>query len=482
MRVGERLDSNNGGSACCNRLENSRGGACIVIEAVNFETPFEKIQAQAKKDGAEVEMLVERGESFSTSFQKGNPEKFDSSASHCAGLRVILNGFEGYSYSENLSDEALLSAYQEALKNAKFTGQAGDSKKKSALLDNSSDVKENLALVNDSLDSLDVPQKLERGKALEAIALKMDPRITACPYNGYSETQSEVQILNSRGVRRKQRKTSVVGYVYCLAKQGDESKMSGEGFFTRQSSKFDPKHVAEIAAKKTLSKLGAEQPETGMYPVVIDAETAAEFVGLFLDSFSAKSVEEKTSLFGQELGKTIASETLTMIDDPFFDGMGTRAFDSEGAPVQKTPLLENGKLANFLTNSVLAKRMNLPHTASAARSARSQLDVGISNLVIKKGNETLEQLLAKYPKVIYITDFTGYHAGYQSGSGDFSLQSEGELWENGKRVKALSNFVTSGNVKQVLKSIEGLSNREMPPMSSVIAPDLLISSLSIAGK
>ncbi len=269
-----------------------------MIEAVNFETPFEKIQAQAKKDGAEVEMLVERGESFSTSFQKGNPEKFDSSASHCAGLRVILNGFEGYSYSENLSDDALLSAYQEALKNAKFTGQAGDSIKKSALLDNSSDVKENLALVNDSLDSLDVPQKLERGKALEAIALKMDPRIMACPYNGYSETQSEVQILNSRGVRRKQRKTSVVGYVYCLAKQGEESKMSGEGFFTRQSSKFDPKHVAEIAAKKTLSKLGSEQPEPVIYPVVIDAETAAEFVGLFLDSFSAKSVEEKTSLFG----------------------------------------------------------------------------------------------------------------------------------------------------------------------------------------
>lgn len=453
-----------------------------MIEAANFEKPFEKIQTQAKKDGAEVEMLIERGESFSTSFQKGNPEKFDSSASHCAGLRVILNGFEGYSYSENLSDEALMEAYQEALKNAKFTGQSGDTTKISALLENSGEVQENLALVNDSLDSLDVPAKLERGKTLEAVALKVDSRIASCPYNGYSESQSEVQILNSRGVRRKQRKTSVVGYVYCLAKQGEESKMSGEGFFTRQSGKFDPAHVAQIAAKKTVAKLGAEQPETGMYPVVIDAEVAAEFIGLFADSFSAKSVEEKTSLFGKDLGQSIANDKITMIDDPFFDGMGTRAFDSEGAPVQKTPLLEKGKLANFLTNSVLAKRMKLPHTASAARSARSQLGVGISNLVVQKGAETLEQLLAKHPKVIYITDFTGYHAGYQDGSGDFSLQSEGELWENGKRVKPISNFVTSGNVKQVLKSIEALSNREMPPMNSVVSPDLLISSLSIAGK
>lgn len=453
-----------------------------MIEAVNFEKPFEKIQAQARRDGADVEMLVERGESFSTSFQKGKPEKFDSSQSHCAGLRVILNGFEGYSYSENLSDEALMGAYQEALKNAKFTGQAGDSKKISALLENSSQVEENLALVNDSLDSLDVPAKLERGKALEATALGADPRITACPYNGYSESQSEVQILNSRGVRRKQRKTSVVGYVYCLAKDGEESKMSGDGFFTRRSEKFDGEKLAKKAAAETVAKLGAVQPDTGMYPVVIDAEVASSFLGLIVDSFSAKAVEEKNSLFGEDLGKLIASEKLTMVDDPFFDGMGTRAFDSEGAPVQVTPLIENGKLANFLTNSVLAKRMNLPHTASAARSARSQLDIGISNLVVKKGTETREQLLAKYPKVILITDFTGYHAGYQSGSGDFSLQSEGELWENGKRVKPLFNFVTSGNVKQVLKSIEAVSNTEIPPMSSVVSPDLLVGKLSVAGK
>ncbi|RYZ66608.1 MAG: TldD/PmbA family protein, partial [Proteobacteria bacterium] len=415
-----------------------------------------------------VEMLVERAETFATSFQKGRPEKFDSSASHCAGLRVILNGFEGYSYSENLSEEALMASYQEAFKNAEFTGQAGESTRKAQLLDNTATVSENPTLVNDSLSQLDVPAKLERAKTIEATALSADPRIAAVPYNGYTETQSEVQILNSRGVRRRQRKTSVVGYAYCLAKSGEESKMGGEGFFTRQSSKFDPVHVAKVAAEKAVAKLGSDQPETGMYPIVIDAEVASEFLGLFIDSFSAKSVEEKTSLFGTDLGQVIASPILTMVDDPFFDGMGTRAFDSEGSPVQVTPLVEAGKLSNFLTNSVIAKRMKLPHTSSAARSARSQLDIGISNLIVKQGTETLEQLLAKYPKVIYITDFTGYHAGYSGGSGDFSLQSEGELWENGKRVKPLANFVTSGNVKQVLKSIEALSNRRLPPMSSVV--------------
>jgi PmbA protein len=83
--------------------------------------------------------------------------------------------------------------------------------------------------------------------------------------------------------------------------------------------------------------------------------------------------------------------------------------------------------------------------------------------------------------MIYVTDFTGYHAGFQHGSGSFSFQSEGELWENGKKVKALCNFVVAGSIDEMLKGLEKVSSRLSPKSSSVIAPDLLIKSLSVAG-
>lgn len=454
-----------------------------MMSASDFEKPFSKLETAARADGAEVELLVERSEIFSASFQKGRPEKFDASNSHCAGLRVIAHGYEGYSFSENLSEVALLEAYREAYKNAEFTARAGDTSRKVELMDAGTPVPENEALRNESLGSLDVASKLDRAKTLEEAALAVDPRITSVPYNGYSESESEFQILNSRGVRRRQRKTSVTGYSYCLAKNGEEGRMAGESYFTRRSELFDAKEVARVAAEKAVAKLGATPPETGNYPVVIDAKVASSFLGLMLDSFSAKSVEEKTSLFADKLDQMIASPVLSFTDDPFLaDGPAARAFDSEGAACQLTPLISKGRLANFLTNSVLAKRLKLPHTASASRSAKSQLDIGISNLVVAPGEQTLQQLLAKYPRVIYITDFTGYHSGYQDGSGDFSLQSEGELWENGKRIKPLCNFVTSGNILQVLHDIEAVSSRRLHPSSSVIAPDLLIPSLSIAGK
>lgn len=455
-----------------------------MIEAKNFEASFELIEKAARADNAEVEMLVERAEKFSASYQKGNPEKFDASNSHCAGLRVIAGGFEGYSYSENLSEPALLDAYKEALKNAQFTARAGtEGLQKVELVSDTRAVPENESLRNESLATLSVAEKLDRAKTLEQIALEADPRVVSVPYNGYTEVESEFQIFNSKGIRRRQRKTTVSGYTYCLAKSGEESRMAGESGFSRRSELFDPKHIARVAAERAVAKLGATPPETGLYPVVIDAEVASSFLGLMLDSFSAKSVEEKTSLFGDALGKEIASSKITFTDDPFLaDGPATRAFDSEGTASQVTPVVVKGRLTNFLTNSVFAKRMKWPNTASASRSARSQLDIGISNFVVSPGESTLQQLLARYPKVIYITDFTGYHSGYQSGSGDFSLQSEGELWENGKRVRPLCNFVTSGNLKQLLMNVEDLSNRRLTPTSSVIAPDLLVPSLSIAGK
>ncbi len=454
-----------------------------MMQELNIEPSFKKIEDLAKKEGVEVELLLERTEKFSTSFQKGVPEKFDSSQSHCAGFRVIAGGFEGYSYSENLSDDSLTEAFQEALKNAKFTAQAADPSRKVELIGDQGGAKEDPRLFNDSLKEIDVPQKLERARVLEQTALQTDPRIATVPYNGYTEAESEFQILNSKGVRRRQRQTSVFGYAYCLAKDGEESRMAGEGHFTRVAKNFDPAGIARTAALKAVRKLGATPPETGMYPVVIDAEVAAEFFGLISGYFSAKAVFQKKSLFAGDNGQAVASPAITIVDDPFLDGgTGTRSFDSEGVPSQRTEIISSGTLKSFLTNSVYAKRMGLPLTANASRGARSELDIDVSNFVIAPGKRSLEELLAQQKRVIYITDFTGYHAGFQAGSGDFSFQSEGELYEDGKFVRPLCNFVTSGNIKQVLKDVVEVSSRVLPPTGSVLAPDILVRELSIAGK
>jgi PmbA protein len=245
--------------------------------------------------------------------------------------------------------------------------------------------------------------------------------------------------------------------------------------------------IAEEAARKTLSRLGAVPPATGRYPIVIDSKVAGELFGLLANSFSAKAVFEKNSLLSGRLGQEIASSCVELTDDPTLPGgAGSRSYDSEGAASRKTSLIRGGVLTRYLTDSVHARKMNLPATASASRGPRSELGISYSNLVVTPGVDSLEVLLSRYPRMIYITEFKGYHAGYQGGSGDFSFQSEGELWENGRRVGPIADFVTSGNVLELLRSIEKVGARVRRPDGSIRVPDLLVcgpsGGLMVAGR
>lgn len=469
-----------------------------TLDYAEIENRFLQLSDLAKKDGVELELIVECGEQLGLSVSQGKLEKFDSSQSQVGGLRVLMNGVEGYSWTESLDEKDLVAAYHDAVESAKFSTRgnvmrSADERAKEMIElwgdePISGGVKEDQGLFNDTLSKVSMDSKIDRAKMLEMKSKERDSRIANVPYNRYSETSGEVMIFNSKGVRARQRRTGVMGYTYCLAKSGEESRMAGESFFTRNATAVPIAETAALAAEKAVNKLGSVSPETGRYPIVIDREVAAEVFGLIADYFSAKSLAERTTIYGKSpepsanLGQFVGSPVLQIIDDPSLDGgIGNRPFDAEGAPTKKTTLVENGVLKAFLTNSVYAKRLGLPHTSNASRSARTQLDVAPSNLVIAGGTETFAQLMMTYPKMIYVTDFTGYHAGFQHGSGAFSFQSEGELWENGKKVKSLCNFVVAGSIDEMLKGLEKVSARRSPKSSSVIAPDLLIKSLSVAG-
>ncbi len=459
----------------------------------DMESRFRRIELLAKEDGVDLELLVERGDTLGLSVSKGQLEKFDSSQTHVGGIRVILDGVEGYSWTESLESSDLEAAYRDALESARFAKRGVNAMPKVEMWGGAGKgVGEDTSLFNDTMGEVSLDSKIERAKLLESEALRRDNRIANVPYNRYSESVGETMIFNSKGVRARQRRSGVMCYAYCLAKSGSgamtESRMAGESFFTRNALQVPIDAVTTSAVEKAVAKLGAGSIETGHYPIVIDCEVAAELFGLIADYFSAKSLSEKTTIYAKEtepkanLEQIIGSDALSIVDDPVLpDGIGNRPFDAEGVPTKRTVLVENGVLKNFMTNSVYAKRLDLPHTANASRGPRSQLDVGPSNLVVKCGSDSLQQLLSSYPKMIYITDFTGYHAGFQHGSGAFSFQSEGELWENGKRVSAICNFVVAGSIDQMLKGLEKVSSRHSPKNSSVVAPDLLIRSLSVAG-
>lgn len=456
------------------------------MQTSQLDQAFSRIEAMAKRDGTDAELLVETGERLSIGVSAGDIDRFEAEQSCVAGLRIIFDGVEGYSWTESLEATDLENAYKEAFENAKFAVRGRTSGSDRVELFSGPPVAEDATLFNSSLGRISLEEKLDRARRLESVAKSVDSRIEKVPYNRYWESSSDHSIYNTRGVRARQRETASGGYSYVLAKQGEESRMAGESFYSRDAQTAPVDAVAKSSAEKAIGKLGSTAPTTGQYAVVLDREVVAELIELFAGYFSAKSVSERTSLFGDatknELGKMVASPLVSLTDDPNLSGgVGNRPFDAEGAATKKTRLIEAGRLNAFLTNSFYSKKLNMPHTASATRSAKTQLQIGYSNLVLEPGNNTFEQLVSGSEPVIYVNDISGLHSGFRAGSGEFSLPAEGELWQNGKRVKSICNFVISGSVRELLNGVEKVSSRMSDCTRAVVAPDLRIKSLSIAG-
>jgi len=439
---------------------------------------FNKIANAARGEGAKVELLLSRGENLNLGYSQRKLEKFQSTQTQMAGLRVILGASQGYAYTENLSEEALLRTYKEALSNAK-TLQS--SEKHDIPLAKPQSIKDMSSLYKPENIAMD--KKMEVAKLLEEVCLNQDPRIQSVPYSSFTEGMSVKRILNSEGLDQEFKQSYYSGYAYSLAKEGENSKLDGDTFFTRAFKEIDPTKVAKESVRKAVGRLQAQKLKTGNYAVVIDREQFSNVMMMFTNYLSAQEVYENKSLFKGKLGQKLASEKFQVVDDPFAEnGTSTRPFDAEGAPSQKTVIFEKGVLKNFLTNLEYAQKMNLPHTAHAARSPASAMSISATNLVVEKGSKNLQELLAKYDKVVHLTEFAGgLHSGFKESTGDFSMPAEGYLYENGKMATAIDQFVMSGNILDLLLDIDELGNEHSKPGSSLICPDVLVKSVSFAG-
>lgn len=446
-----------------------------MSELMTMDDAIDYVLKQAT--GLDLEVLAHEKKSTGVGYQNRKVDQFTFSETHQLGVRILDGKNEGVAFTESLDRESLDEVVAQARDNARMI-----QKEWTAELRPKSDLPKMDALFNPKLEDVPVDKKLEAAGILEAAALDFDPAIKAVAYTRYSDVSARTWIANTRGLRGDYRQNFCMAYTYCVAQDGENSVVAGETRADRDFAKLDPRAIALEAAQKALARRGAVRPDTGVYTVVFENRAAENLIGLVSGYFSGKSIDEGTSPLKGKLGTQVFSPKLSLSDDPFHPRAGgSRPFDEEGFASKKTPLIENGVVKNFLTNSVLARKLSLPHTASASRSPSSDLDVGSTNLVVANGASTFADLVSSDNKVIVVTNIQG-SAGFRATSGDFSLPVEGELYENGRKVSPLKDFLLSGNILKILGDVEAVGDDAKDPVGSVISPSLLVRGVNVVGK
>src|SRR5690625_4073595 len=153
-----------------------------------------------------------------------------------------------------------------------------------------------------------------------------------------------------------------------LVEEAGETK---SGFYLKTTKDFaglDADVIAKEAVEKGLSFLGGKSYPNKNYPVLLKNTAAASLLATFVPAFSAQAVQKDQSLLKDQIGKVIAADCLTLIDDPFLaDGIRSSTFDADGVPTKKRTVFKQGELTSFLHNLKSAMNVIVKSTRHASR-------------------------------------------------------------------------------------------------------------------
>lgn len=314
----------------------------------------------------------------------------------------------------------------------------------------------------------------------------------------YFRDWQEVLVAASDGTfARDIRLTQSVGYSLLCADGTNRSSInkrvgstSEPDFLRTWNYAIDAEEVAESAAKM----LYADYVESGNYPVIM----ANEFGGVIFHEacghlLETTQIERKTTPFAEKKGEKIAHENLTAWDEGITtDAFGTIDMDDEGMPAQRTLLIENGILKNFISDRAGSVRTGHPRTGSGRRQGYTFAAASrMRNTYIAPGEYEIDDLFASIEKGIYCKKMGGGSVG-ATGQFNFAVD-EAYLIENGKVTKPLKGATLIGEATEIMDKISmcskdlGLAAGFCGSVSGSVyvtvgQPHLKVDSITVGGR
>ena len=322
---------------------------------------------------------------------------------------------------------------------------------------------------------VDDKEKTSRLIEMEAMILDYDKRIVTTRNCELQETEIEIEIVNSKGLKAYGRKTLYSVFALCVAKEKDEVSWY-DWAWAHSLEGIDMKALGIDVAQRTISFLGSEQIATGIYDGILTPQASCEILSVLSGSFLAESVYKNKTRLKDRLGEKCFSEIINLVDSGLA-GMGAFPFDGEGVPSQDNILVEKGIFKSFLYDTYYGRKFNSPSTGNAARSGLKEPPIcGRMGLFIEPGGDDVNQCMTNG---LVIEELMGTHTANPI-TGDFSLGAVGHLVSGGAKMP-FKGVIFSGNIFDLLNNVKGVGN-DLKFYGTCGSPSLVIEGMKISGK
>lgn len=428
----------------------------------------------------EYELYFQTSESTCVGAYQHEINQFTGSVEGGVCFRCIVGGKMGYASTQILNGEEATDLVDRAVDNALvleteeqvFLGEGGQKY-------------ESLAITPYELPGTE--ELIETVLATQKAVYDADPKVIDGGNTQGIAERSRIAIFNSKGLD--------LSYVNCTAGLIVSAIVSDQGEMANdlqlklaKLDTIDREELAKKAVAGAIAKLGGEAVPTGVYPVVFDPKAMSDLLQTFSGIFSSETAQKGLSRFADAEGTVVASEAVTIVDDPFHpDNPMPIHFDAEGSPTGRKQVVEKGVLNTLLYNLKTAAVAGKKTSGNASKgNYNSPVAVRPFTMYLAPGDLTEEELLWRAENGVYINSLEGLHAGANPISGDFSLQSAGYLIEGGKKTTHVKSFTVAGNFYDLLKNITAVADNGQLPramgMTAFGSPSVLVEKLSVAGK
>src|SRR5581483_7502227 len=290
----------------------------------------------------------------------GETETLKESGSRAIGVRVFSGQRAASTYSSDFAPQALEQMVNSALALARVTSEdpfAGIPEASQL-----GSIPGDLDLYYEDVFSLPTQERIEYARRCEKAALGADPRIRNSEGGSFDAATGHKVLANSRGFVGEYRRSYCSVAAVPIA-QSEDGSMQRDYWYSvaRSLSRLEsPEKVGQIAAERTLRRLGARKVKTARVPVVLDPQVSRSILDHIFEGVNGDSVYRGASFLAGKLGERVAGENVTVIDDGTMPGgFGTSPFDGEGIPTRRTVVIDRGVLKSYLLNSYTARKLGL---------------------------------------------------------------------------------------------------------------------------
>ncbi|MBD3255135.1 MAG: TldD/PmbA family protein [Candidatus Lokiarchaeota archaeon] len=383
-------------------------------------------------------------------------------------IRTFRNGGWGFVVLKDLKKDHIMEGFSKAIKMAKLS----ESLTKTQFL-----IKERDPLIDTfkikskrTLESVDIDEKIQLVKNHEKKASEFSSKIKNTR-TIYVDGISQSIFLNSHGSNVKQELSFLRLFNLVFAQENGviqraiNSVGGMGGYEIAQTNKAE--HLSSKTAQEAVSLLKAKSPIGGKFKIIMDPKLTGTFIHeAFGHAVEADAILRKESILEGKIGHKVADEKINIVDDPTlgqgkkyglpYELFGSYFIDDEGIPSQKTTIIDNGVLKNYLHSLETSSRMNLApngHGRSESNTARPMVRMGIT--LLEPGEWKYEEIVEDTKKGVLCEDFQYGYCDPTTGNFQFKCKLSFKI-ENGEKGELMRDVALSGLTLEVLNRVSAL--------------------------